>query len=194
MQGLGQFKLAFFVFVAHLLILVAGLMYVEGGEKKNDKPSIMKVEIIFSKPRLTIERRMSEAQANEKRVVRGDLPPKLSSENTYAINDIDQTNEILQAEQQFLLSKSGNFFESQPKPRYPILSRRLGEEGTVIVGGCVEENGSVKNIKIINGSGYKRLDAEAIETVKRWTFSNRNQKNKKTISCYKIPIKFVLEG
>lgn len=194
MQGLGQFKLAFCVFVAHLLILVTGLMYAEGGVRKHDKPSVTKVEIIFSKPRLTIERRMSETQFNEKRVVRGDLPPKLSSENTNASNDIDQTNTILQAEQHFPFSSSDIIFESQPKPRYPMVSRRLGEEGTVIVKGCVEENGSIKNIKIINGSGYKRLDAEAIETVKRWTFSNRNQKNKKTISCYKIPIKFVLEG
>jgi protein TonB len=169
-------------------------MYTEGGVGNHDQPSVMKVEIIISTPRLTIKRRTSEKQPDEKPVVSGDVPPKLSSENTNAITDIDRTNKTLQVEQDFLLSQSDIIFDRQPKPRYPMVSRKLGEEGTVIVKGCIEENGSIKNIEIINGSGYKRLDAEAIEAVRQWTFSGGNQKSKKIISCYRIPIQFVLEG
>ena len=194
MLNVGQFKLALCVFLAHLLLLVAGLMHAEGGARKHDKPSVMKVEIIFSKPKLTIERPMSEKQSDNKPVVRGDKPPKLGSENTNAINDIDRVNKTLQVEQHLLLSQGDVIFDRQPKPRYPMVSRKLGEEGTVVVKGCIEGNGSIKNIEIINGSGYKRLDAEAIDTVRQWTFSGRNQKSKKITSCYRIPIKFVLEG
>lgn len=194
MQGLGQFKLAFCVFVAHLLILLAGLMYVEGGERKHIKPSIIKVEIIFSTPRLAIKSRASEQQSNKKFIAGGDLLTKSSSENTNVINDIDRVNEVLQVEQHVHLRQGDTIFENQPKPRYPVVSKKLGEEGTVIVRGCIEENGSIRNAVVINGSGYKRLDAEAIETVRKWTFSGSNQKDKKIMSCYKIPIKFVLEG
>jgi len=190
----GQFKLALCVFLAHILLLVAGLLYEEGGARKHDTPSVMKVEFILSKPRLPIERRLSEKQSDEKPMGRGDMPPKLSPENTNAMNDIDQTNQTPQVEQHFLLSQGDVIFDRQPKPRYPMVSRKLGEEGTVIVKGCIEENGSIKNIEVINGSGYKRLDAEAIEAVRQWTFSGSNQKSKKVISCYRIPIQFVLEG
>ena len=194
MLKVGQFKLALCVFLAHLLLLVSGLMYTEGGVRNHDQPSVMKVEIIISTPRLTIKRRTSEKQSDDKPVVSGDAPPKLSSENTNAITDIDWTNKILQAEQHFLLSQGDILFDRQPKPRYPMVSRKLGEEGTVLVKGCIEENGSIRNVEIINGSGHARLDAEAIETVRRWTFSGSNQKSKKIISCYRIPIQFVLEG
>jgi protein TonB len=191
--NVGQFKLPLCVFLAHLLLLVAGLMYTEGGAIRHDKPSVMKVEIVISTPRLTIKRRKSEKQSDEKPVERGDAPPKLSSENTDAITDIYQTNKTLQAEQHFLLSQGNIIFDRQPKPRYPMVSRKLGEEGTVLLKGCIEEGDSIKNIEIINGSGYERLDTEAIETVRQWTFSGSNQKNRKIISCYRIPIKFVLE-
>jgi protein TonB len=154
----------------------------------------MKVEIIISTPRLTIKRRTSEKKPNQKPVVSGDVPPKLSSENTNAITDIDWTNQTLQVEQHYLLSQGDIIFDRQPKPRYPMVSRKLGEEGTVLVKGCIEENGSIRNVEIINGSGHARLDAEAIETVRRWTFSGGDQKSKKIISCYRIPIQFVLEG
>ena len=194
MLKVGQFKLALCVFLAHLLLLVSGLMYTEGGVRNHDQPSVMKVEIIISTPRLTIKRRTSEKQSDDKPVVSGDAPPKLSSENTNAITDIDWTNKTLQAEQHFLLSQSDILFDRQPKPRYPMVSRKLGEEGTVLVKGCIEENGSIRNVEIINGSGHARLDAEAIETVRRWTFSGGDQKSKKIISCYRIPIQFVLEG
>ena len=194
MLKVGQFKLALCVFLAHLLLLVSGLLYTEGGARNHDQPSVMKVEIIISTPRLTIKRRTSEKQSDDKPVVSGDAPPKLSSENTNAITDIDWTNKTLQAEQHFLLSQGDILFDRQPKPRYPMVSRKLGEEGTVLVKGCIEENGSIRNVEIINGSGHARLDAEAIETVRRWTFSGSNQKSKKIISCYRIPIQFVLEG
>ena len=194
MLKVGQFKLALCVFLAHLLLLVSGLMYTEGGVRNHDQPSVMKVEIIISTPRLTIKRRASEKQSDDKPLVSGDVPPKLSSENTNAITDIDWTNKTLQAEQHFLLSQGDILFDRQPKPRYPMVSRKLGEEGTVLVKGCIEENGSIRNVEIINGSGHARLDAEAIETVRRWTFSGSNQKSKKIISCYRIPIQFVLEG
>lgn len=194
MLKVGQFKLALCVFLAHLLLLVSGLMYTEGGVRNHDQPSVMKVEIIISTPRLTIKRRTSEKQSDEKPVVSGGVPPKLSSENTNAITDIDWTNKTPRAEQHFLLSQGDILFDRQPKPRYPMVSRKLGEEGTVLLKGCIEESGSIKNIEIINGSGHARLDAEAIETVRRWTFSGSNQKSKKIISCYRIPIQFVLEG
>jgi len=190
----GQFKLALCVFLAHLLLLVSGLMYTEGGVRNHDQPSVMKVEIIISTPRLTIKRRTSEKQSDERPVVSSDIPPKLSSENTNAIADIDWTNKTLQVEQHYLLSQGDILFDRQPKPRYPMVSRKLGEEGTVLVKGCIEENGSIRNVEIINGSGHARLDAEAIETVRRWTFSGSDQKRKKIISCYRIPIQFVLEG
>lgn len=53
-------------------------------------------------------------------------------------------------------------------PRYPIESRRLKEQGTVILDVLVGESGMVETIKIQTSSGYQRLDQAALQAVRKW--------------------------
>jgi len=50
-------------------------------------------------------------------------------------------------------------------PDYPDVSRRLGEEGTVILQALVDGSGRAIAAKIVTSSGYPRLDRAAIEGV-----------------------------
>ncbi|NTU42118.1 MAG: energy transducer TonB [Nitrospirales bacterium] len=50
---------------------------------------------------------------------------------------------------------------------YPLMARRMGWEGKVIISFVVSEDGSVKNITIQESSGHGILDKNAVETVKR---------------------------
>ena len=53
-------------------------------------------------------------------------------------------------------------------PEYPILSRRLGEQGSVHLNLTIGEDGMVAEAKLVRSSGFARLDAAAIEWVKRY--------------------------
>jgi protein TonB len=56
-------------------------------------------------------------------------------------------------------------------PEYPSTSKRLGEEGRVLVGVLILANGSVGKVEVLKSSGFPRLDSAAIEHVQRdWRF------------------------
>ena len=53
------------------------------------------------------------------------------------------------------------------KLSYPPLARSKGWAGTVKVSFVVNEDGNVKNVKVLAGSGFEVLDNNVVETVKR---------------------------
>ena len=58
-----------------------------------------------------------------------------------------------------------------PAPAYPSISRRRGEEGTVLLELLVLADGSVTEVEIKESSGYPRLDKSALDAVKRWRYT-----------------------
>jgi protein TonB len=52
------------------------------------------------------------------------------------------------------------------EPEYPPVSRRLGEQGSVILEVLVDANGRATDAKIVQSSGFPRLDEAALEGVK----------------------------
>ena len=57
------------------------------------------------------------------------------------------------------------------KPRYPALSIRAGEEGTIILEIEVLPDGSVGFVRVIESPGYDRLEKAAIDAVRKSKFS-----------------------
>lgn len=82
---------------------------------------------------------------------------------------------------------------NNPHPVYPHLSRRLREEGVVILQLTVKANGSVGDIRVKTSSGFKRLDDVAVKTVKRWRFIPASQDGKALDFDYELPIEFNLD-
>lgn len=58
-----------------------------------------------------------------------------------------------------------------PAPAYPAMSKKLKEEGIVLLKILVTKDGRVTEIEIKNSSGFKRLDDAAIKAIKRWKFN-----------------------
>jgi protein TonB len=52
-------------------------------------------------------------------------------------------------------------------PDYPPASRRLGEQGTVVLEVLVDPNGRAVEAKVVQSSGFARLDEAAVEGVKK---------------------------
>ncbi len=55
-------------------------------------------------------------------------------------------------------------------PLYPMLSRRLKEQGTVYLEVLVLKNGKVGQLKLKQSSGFARLDQSALNAVRGWTY------------------------
>lgn len=80
-----------------------------------------------------------------------------------------------------------------PKPPYPALSKRLGEEGVVSLRILVNPDGSVAKLELVQSSGYQRLDKSAVETVQTsWKFEPARQGGEPVTGWVIVPIQFTL--
>jgi len=81
-----------------------------------------------------------------------------------------------------------------PAPRYPLASRRAGEQGTVTLRVRVALDGSASRVAVEKSSGSPHLDAAALEAVKAWRFTPARQGADAVESWMLVPIVFRLEG
>jgi protein TonB len=81
---------------------------------------------------------------------------------------------------------------NNPAPQYPALSRRLGEEGLVVLRVFVDEQGMPARVELRSSSGHDRLDAVALETVRRWKFVPARRGDQAVSAWVLVPISFSL--
>ncbi|MBI4740693.1 MAG: energy transducer TonB [Betaproteobacteria bacterium] len=80
-----------------------------------------------------------------------------------------------------------------PAPAYPPLSRRMGEEGKVILRVLVTEQGTAGSVEIKASSGSPRLDEAAANTVRHWKFIPAMRGGSDVQSWVWVPVVFRLE-
>ena len=68
------------------------------------------------------------------------------------------------------LPSSDAAYLNNPLPLYPPMSKRLQEEGTVVMKVLVGADGTVKQIDVKQTSGFERLDRAAMAAMKTWRF------------------------
>lgn len=73
------------------------------------------------------------------------------------------------------------------------MSRRLGEQGQVIVRARIEVDGSASQAQINTSSGHTRLDETALQTVLSWRYTPGTRNGVPEAMWFHIPIHFVLE-
>ena len=82
--------------------------------------------------------------------------------------------------------------EKNPHPTYPLIARKKGWEGRVVLQTDVDKQGNVKFIRILESSGFKVLDDISIKTLKKWKFKPAKLGNKFVDDVVDIPVKFIL--
>lgn len=83
---------------------------------------------------------------------------------------------------------------SNPRPPYPGISRRLGEQGRVVLRVQVAVDGLAQSVQLHSSCGYARLDDAALETVRRWKFVPAKLGNEPVAATVLVPIIFSLKG
>jgi TonB family protein len=84
-------------------------------------------------------------------------------------------------------------FVYQPKPDYPLIARRRGWEGTVILAMELLADGTIGEVRIANSSGYPLLDEAAKQAVQQWRHTPAMRKGAPVTRWAKQPISFNLD-
>jgi protein TonB len=79
-----------------------------------------------------------------------------------------------------------------PKPVYPAMSKRLGEQGKTIVRVLIGVDGLPKQASINKSSGYDRLDDAARTAVMSWRFVPGKRNGVVEAMEFNVPINWVL--
>jgi protein TonB len=82
---------------------------------------------------------------------------------------------------------------NNPAPPYPRLSKRMGEEGTVVIRVLITTEGRAGKAEVRTSSGHARLDDTALSTVQRWRFVPGQRNGVAEAMWFNVPIRFVLD-
>lgn len=83
---------------------------------------------------------------------------------------------------------------NNPKPPYPPLARRLGEEGQATLRVLVTPEGRPERVELAESAGSPRLDEAALEAVRHWRFVPARQGDIAVAAWVRVPIAFRLEN
>ena len=103
------------------------------------------------------------------------------------------TPEPIAADSELVISSSDADDLQNPRPAYPLMSKRLGEQGKVIVRVYIGADGLPQRAEIGKSSGYDRLDQAAISSVMRWKFVPGKRNGVAEAMWNNVPFNWVLE-
>ena len=112
---------------------------------------------------------------------------------------LEQAEREGNAEQAALAPKGGRIGQStltpmpgNPRPRYPLIARKRGYEGRVLLSVQVAGSGQVADITIAKSSGHTLLDHAAMDAVRRWRFRSASGGESPVDTIVEVPVTFRL--
>jgi protein TonB len=84
-------------------------------------------------------------------------------------------------------------YKENPSPKYPRIARRKGYQGTVLIDVLVDRKGRVKDLHLLESSGYESLDQAAICSVRAWVFEPGRRGDEKIDMWVEVPVRFQLK-
>ena len=91
------------------------------------------------------------------------------------------------------LPSSDADYLQNPRPTYPSVSKRLGEQGLVVHSVLIGVDGLPVSAKLVTSSGFARLDQAAFVAVLRWRYTPGKRNGVPAAMSFNVPINWVLE-
>ena len=123
---------------------------------------------------------------DQKTLVKNKKKETINSRNRNPINDKSSENKNFSK----ATYKIGSI--KNPHPPYPIVARKKGLQGKLILKVSINNDGSVKTVVIGKSSGHKILDKVSKETIEKWVFIPAKKMGEAVEDNIKVPIRFVL--
>lgn len=176
-------------------------------QKPVPKPELLPIieqakPIILPKPKLLVEK-IRPVDVLTQRLIEATTEPILQAKSIAAATPTPSI-ETTKAEPKIELKATplveekiepprfGVSYLNNPAPDYPPLSRRLNEEGRVLMKVLVSAEGSATEVLIEKSSGSERLNSAAIAAVMRWRFIPATKNNQPLSAYVLVPMKFSL--
>jgi protein TonB len=96
-------------------------------------------------------------------------------------------------EQEVTLPSQNAAYLNNPKPAYPPISMRMGEQGRVVVRVLIDDKGLPQQAQLETSSGYARLDQAALKAVMTWRFVPGRKGGQPQTMWFSVPITFDLK-
>ena len=91
------------------------------------------------------------------------------------------------------LPSSDADYLQNPRPPYPALSKRLGEQGRVVHSVLIGVDGRAISAKLVQSSGFERLDKAAYDAIMKWRFAPGKRNGVPEAMSFNVPFNWVLE-
>jgi periplasmic protein TonB len=82
---------------------------------------------------------------------------------------------------------------NNPKPEYPRLAKRMGEQGRVMLRAHVTPEGMADEVRVHSSSGSSLLDESALQAVRKWKFVPARRGTAAIADWVNVPIDFKLD-
>ena len=79
-----------------------------------------------------------------------------------------------------------------PHPEYPMIARKKGWQGRLLLNVHVSKDGNVININVVKTSGFEILDKISVKTIRDWKFTPARIGGKNVEDSLNIPVSFKL--
>ncbi len=120
-------------------------------------------------------------------------PPVSAGEKTSTIATATTTSTAPPAPPKLELPSSDADYLNNPRPPYPPLSKRMGEQGKVVIRTLIGADGIAQEATIQQSSGFDRLDQAALTTARKWRYVPGKRAGVAEAMWFNVPFTFVLE-
>ena len=79
-----------------------------------------------------------------------------------------------------------------PHPEYPIIARKKGWQGRLLLAVHIDKNGNVLNVHVKETSGFEVLDKVSVKTIRDWKFLPARYGDSNVEDNINIPVSFKL--
>lgn len=91
------------------------------------------------------------------------------------------------------LPSSDADYLNNPKPPYPALSKRMGEQGKVLVRTLIGTDGRAQEVQLHQSSGFERLDQAALKAAREWRYVPGKRDGVPQAMWFNVPFSFQLQ-
>jgi protein TonB len=131
------------------------------------------------------EKSLTEEPVQQNKI---NLPTEVKVQSSTRANIIKEIEKPIETE---FGSSVAPAFLHREMPVYPLLAKRLGKEGKVVLRLTIDERGELMNIEVLNKADFGFTEA-AIEAVKKSTFLPAEKDGKPVVSRAILPVRFTL--
>ncbi len=153
--------------------------------EKKDKPQLLVEKNKKNMLSQTKEKFNSKKldQINDIVMVKAPQNLKIFKESFFDRNNSDKQNSKVD----YKLGSVNN-----PHPPYPLIARKRGLEGKLILDVKVNKDGTVNNVVVKKSSGHQILDNVSKKTIKDWMFTPAQKYGNAIEDSVLVPIRFIL--